>query len=100
MKPIVALGIAALLFFMATGLEVVVASQACVRTCPTEGPDGDCGPACPDCFCCPSLRSCIQPDGCISSPPASTIALVAQPEPPSTKADPADIFHVPKTTLA
>ena len=99
MRPILTLSIAALLLLQATGLDVVVASQTCSTTCPTDEADGACGPLCSDCFCCPTLRSCVQPDSGLSLPLVSTLAPEAERTPLPPKADPADIFHVPKTAL-
>ena len=100
MKIILAIGIAGLLFLQVTGLDLVVAPEACTTTCPTDGPDGSCAPLCPDCFCCPTLRSCIQPDHGFSSPLASTMAPRTERKPLPLSAHPVDIFHIPKAALA
>ena len=100
MKLIITIGIAGLLFLQATGLDLAVAPEACTTTCPTDGPDGSCAPLCADCFCCPILRSCIQPDNGFSSPLACARAPEPEREPLPLTADPADIFHIPKTQLA
>lgn len=100
MKTIITLGIATLLFFQASGLDVVVAPEACTRSCPTDGPDGSCAPFCPDCSCCPTLRSCIQPDSAFPSPLTSTMAPQAELKPLPVRPAPTDIFHIPKAALA
>ena len=100
MKTVITLAIAALLFLQATGLDVVVASQDCATTCPTDGPDGSCAPLCPDCVCCPTLRSCVEPDCALSSPHTSTMAAEIERASMPLEADPADIFHIPKAALA
>jgi len=100
MKRTIVLGIAALLFLQATGLDVVVAPQACTRACPTEEPDGTCAPLCSDCFCCPSMRSCIQPGYVFSAPFGSTSAPHTDRAPLPLQTAPVDIFHIPKAALA
>ena len=100
MKSIITLGIAAFLFLQATGLDVVVAPQACASACPGDEPDGNCAPFCEDCYCCPTLRSCVQPDSAFVSPLVPKMALEPEMEPLPPRPAPADIFHIPKTALA
>jgi hypothetical protein len=77
------------------GLEV------CIATCPDDGPDGRCSPACFDCGCCGHAgRNQIAPH---ASPqavtdPARWTAAGAGPRLPTALQK--DVFHVPKFDLA
>ncbi|MGH9869521.1 MAG: hypothetical protein ACREAA_15315 [Candidatus Polarisedimenticolia bacterium] len=100
MKTMMTFCIMALLLLQATGLDVAVAPIDCQEGCPTDGPDGACAPLCPDCVCCPVLRSCIQPES-PKVPCATTQAPRAAEECNfPADAEPAEIFHVPRSPLA
>ena len=100
MKTIIAFGIAGLLLLQATGLDVFIAPQDCERSCATDGQDGVCAPMCSDCYCCPTLRTCLQPEGTLLLAFDGVIASLAETERAPQKATASDIFHVPKTLLA
>ncbi len=100
MKMLVAVGIASLLTLQATGLELAVAPLNCAQTCPTDGQDGACAPLCTDCFCCPTLRSCVQVEGQLPSPLISMPAGEPEQTPAPLRANPSEIFHIPRIALA
>ena len=66
MKPLTALAIFLFLFLQASGLGAALADDGCEQTCPRE--EAGCGPACADCLCCPSMRSCEQAAVALSLP--------------------------------
>lgn len=100
MKPLLTLGIGALLLLQATGLNAFLAPLPCADGCPEDGPDGNCAPMCDECVCCPALRSCAQPEVVVLLPAASCMTTTAESRVMPAHAAPADIFHVPKHTLA
>ena len=98
MKPLTALAILLFLFLQASGLGAALTGDGCEQTCPRE--DAGCGPACADCLCCPSMRSCEQAVPALSMPLPSVTPTEPDPRQLPRKAAPPDIFHIPKSTLA
>ncbi|HET9481283.1 MAG TPA: hypothetical protein VFP98_05955 [Candidatus Polarisedimenticolia bacterium] len=100
MKASAAFAILVLLFLQSTGLALGAEPLTCRERCPTDGPDGSCAPLCPECVCCPTLRSCVRTQWVFSSPFASAMAPDAETQPPPLEAEPAEIFHIPRAALA
>ena len=91
----------ALFFSQAVASPASAALEACTATCPDDGPDGSCGPACFDCTCCPhAARSIAASPGVPVPPQPPSHAIVAAEGLLAPASDPQDVFHVPRPDLA
>ncbi len=99
MKSLLTVALVGLLGLQALGLDTLLVTRECEEGCPTDGSEGSCAPFCPDCVCCPTLRSFVQPEpaGLPLSLATRATRFEAQsvcPVPPA-----GDIFHVPRASL-
>lgn len=100
MRSTVVLALTGLLLLQAADLGSVLAPRQCSDGCPADRGQDDCAPLCPDCGCCPTLRTGIQADILPSTPPLSALVIETARQCLPSSAEPADIFHIPKTPLA
>ena len=91
--------ILAILAFLAVVEPTVVGFvQTCVETCPDDGPDGTCPPACTDCACCvqPVRLSATRGDAGADTPPPRRHATIGYLDRTPATPDPQGILHVPR----
>lgn len=74
--------------------------QACPEKCPDDSPDGRCPPACEFCGCCAVPRTLPPEVAAAWIGPTVEQCVCAHVDAAPASAEPHEILHVPKTSLA